>query len=133
MHSPSLLGLGWGVWQTALAAMLSGNGYSSLAKHLAAQVRFGGASARLAMGSEGLLPAPALGERGHRSLTARISAGASRRWRGIEEARVRDSAEVIDAVPEPVSLPAPSRKPRRKCGAEANACPGLPDEQGESE
>jgi hypothetical protein len=38
-------------------------------------------------------------------------------------------AKVIDAVPEPVALPAPSRKPRRKRGAEAKASPLLPDEQ----
>ena len=38
-----------------------------------------------------------------------------------------------DAVPEPVALPPPSRKPRRKRGAEAKASPLLPDEQGESE
>jgi hypothetical protein len=43
------------------------------------------------------------------------------------------SAKVIDAVPEPVALPAPSRKPRRKRGAEAKASPCFPDEQGESE
>jgi hypothetical protein len=35
-------------------------------------------------------------------------------------------------VPEPVALPAPSRKLRRKRGAEAKASPLLPDEQGES-
>ena len=40
-----------------------------------------------------------------------------------------DNAKVIDAVPEPVALPAPSRKPWRKRGA----FPLLPDEQGESE
>jgi hypothetical protein len=44
-----------------------------------------------------------------------------------------ENAKVIDAVPEPVALPAPSRKPRRKRGAEAKASPLLPDEQGESE
>ncbi len=43
------------------------------------------------------------------------------------------NAKVIDAVPEPVALPAPSRKARRKRGAEAKASPLLPDEQGESE
>ena len=42
-------------------------------------------------------------------------------------------AKVIEAVPEPVALPAPSRKPSRKRGAEAKASPLLPDEQGESE
>jgi hypothetical protein len=42
-----------------------------------------------------------------------------------------EGAKVIDAVPEPVALPAPSRKPRRKRGAEAKASPLLPDEQGE--
>jgi hypothetical protein len=44
-----------------------------------------------------------------------------------------EGAKVIDAVPEPVALPAPSRKPWRKRGAEAKASPLLPDEQGESE
>jgi hypothetical protein len=44
-----------------------------------------------------------------------------------------EGTKVIDAVPEPVALPAPSRKPRRKRGAEAKASPLLPDEQGESE
>jgi hypothetical protein len=44
-----------------------------------------------------------------------------------------EGAKVIDAVPEPVALPAPSRKPRRKRGAEANAFPLLLDGQGESE
>ena len=44
-----------------------------------------------------------------------------------------EDAKVIDAVPEPVALPAQSRKPRRKRGAEAKASPLLPDEQGESE
>ena len=43
------------------------------------------------------------------------------------------AAQVIDAVPEPVAFPAPSRKLRRKRGAEAEASPLLPDEQGESE
>ena len=42
-------------------------------------------------------------------------------------------AKVIEAVSEPVALPAPSRKPRRKRGAEAKAPPLLPDEQTESE
>jgi hypothetical protein len=44
-----------------------------------------------------------------------------------------EQAKVVEAVPEPVALPAPSRKPRRKRGAEAKASPLLPDEQGESE
>jgi hypothetical protein len=43
------------------------------------------------------------------------------------------NAQVIAAAMEPVALPAPSRKPRRKRGAEAKASPLLPDEQGESE
>ena len=34
-----------------------------------------------------------------------------------------DGAKVIDAVPEPVALPAPSCKPRRKRGSEAKASP----------
>ena len=53
---------------------------------------------------------------------------------GMLEARaVGEGAKVIDAVPEPVALPAPSRKPRRKRGAEAKASPLRPDEQGEIE
>jgi hypothetical protein len=53
---------------------------------------------------------------------------------GMLEARAAgEGAKVIDAVPEPVALPAPSPKPRRKRGAEAKASPLLPDEQGESE
>ena len=44
-----------------------------------------------------------------------------------------EGAKVIDAVPEPVALPAPSRKPRRKRGAEAKASPLLLDGQGDSE
>jgi hypothetical protein len=44
-----------------------------------------------------------------------------------------EQAKVIEAVPGPVGLPAPSRKPRRKRGAEAKASPLLPDEHGESE
>jgi hypothetical protein len=43
-----------------------------------------------------------------------------------------EQAKVVEAVPEPVGLPAPSRKPRRKRGAEAKASPLLPDEQGDS-
>ena len=39
----------------------------------------------------------------------------------------------MSAPAEPVALPAPSRKPRRKRGAEAKASPLLPDGQGESE
>src|SRR5262245_17409405 len=42
------------------------------------------------------------------------------------EARAGDQAKLIDAVPEPVALVAPSRKPRRKRGAEAKASPLLP-------
>jgi hypothetical protein len=49
------------------------------------------------------------------------------------EARAGDQAKVIGALPEPAALPAPSRKPRRKRGAEAKASPLLSDEQGESE
>ena len=44
-----------------------------------------------------------------------------------------ESANVIDAVPEPEALPAPPRKAKRKRGAEAKASPLFPDEQGESE
>jgi hypothetical protein len=43
------------------------------------------------------------------------------------------SAKVIEAMPEPAALQAPSRKARRKRGAEAKAFPLLPDEQDESE
>jgi hypothetical protein len=60
--------------------------------------------------------------------------------RGIEAIQVmlaaRDAgshAKTIEAVPEPVALPASSRKPSRKRGAEAKASPLLPDEQGETE
>jgi hypothetical protein len=59
--------------------------------------------------------------------------------RGIEAIQVmlaaRDAgshAKMIEAVPEQVALPAPSRKPRRKRGAEAKASPLLPDGQGDS-
>jgi hypothetical protein len=53
---------------------------------------------------------------------------------GMLEARAAgEVAKVIDAPPGPVALPAPSRKPRRKRGAEAKAFPLLLDEQGESE
>jgi hypothetical protein len=49
-------------------------------------------------------------------------------------AKAGDQAKVIEAVPDPIpALPAPSRKPRRKRGAEAKASPLLPHEQGESE
>ena len=34
-----------------------------------------------------------------------------------------EGAKVIDAVPEPVALPAPSLKPRQKRGAEAKPAP----------
>jgi hypothetical protein len=49
------------------------------------------------------------------------------------EARAGDQAKIIEVVPETMALPAPSRKLRRKRGAEAKAFPLLPDEQGESE
>ena len=39
------------------------------------------------------------------------------------EARAGDQAKVIEALPEPVAFPAPSRKPRPKRGAEAKASP----------
>ena len=48
-------------------------------------------------------------------------------------AKAGDQAKVIEAVPEPVALPAPSREPRRKRGAEAKASPLFIDGQGESE
>jgi len=43
------------------------------------------------------------------------------------------NAKLVEGVAQPAALPAPSRKPRRKRGAEAKASPLLPDEQGESE
>jgi hypothetical protein len=47
------------------------------------------------------------------------------------EQRAGEAAKVIAAVPDPIpTLPDPSRKPRRKRGAEAKASPLLPDEQG---
>ena len=42
-----------------------------------------------------------------------------------------EHAKVIDAVPEPVALPAPSRKPRRKRGGEAKASL-LPNSRGKA-
>ena len=51
---------------------------------------------------------------------------------GLLEARAGEQAKMIEGVSEPVALPAPSRKPRRKRGAEAKASPLRPDEQGES-
>ena len=48
-------------------------------------------------------------------------------------ARAGEAAKVIEGTAEPTALPAPSRKLRRKRGAEAKASPLLPDEQGESE
>ena len=47
--------------------------------------------------------------------------------------RSGEAAKVIEGTAEPAALPAPSRKPRPKRGAEAKASPLLPDEQGESE
>jgi hypothetical protein len=48
------------------------------------------------------------------------------------EQRAGEAAKVIEAVPDPIpALPAPSREPRRKCGA--GASPLLPDEKGERE
>ena len=47
--------------------------------------------------------------------------------------RSGEAAKVIEGAAELAALPAPSRKPRRKRGAEAKASPLLPDEQGESE
>jgi hypothetical protein len=43
--------------------------------------------------------------------------------RKMLEARSGEQAKVIEAVPEPVALPAPSHKPRRKRGAEAKPAP----------
>ena len=42
------------------------------------------------------------------------------------EARAGDQAKVIEAMSEPVALPAPSHKPRRKRGAEAQASTCFP-------
>jgi hypothetical protein len=42
------------------------------------------------------------------------------------EARAGDQAKVIEALPEPAALPAPSRKPRSKRGGEAKASPCFP-------
>jgi hypothetical protein len=61
--------------------------------------------------------------------------------RGIEaikqmlEARAGDQVKIIEAVPEPVALPAPSRKPRRKVRkSDRLAGPGVgtADERGNS-
>jgi hypothetical protein len=52
---------------------------------------------------------------------------------GMVDQRLGEKAKVIEVMPEPAALPAPSRKPRRKRGAEAKASPLLPDEPGESE
>ena len=49
----------------------------------------------------------------------------------IEGGLSGENAKVVEGVAEPVALPAPSRKPRRKRGAGAKASPLLPDEQGE--
>src|SRR5262249_29222395 len=48
-------------------------------------------------------------------------------------AQAGEATKVIEGTAEPTALPAPSRKLRRKRGAEAKASPLLPDEQGESE
>ena len=64
---------------------------------------------------------------------SQLEAGIEAIQRMLEARAVSEGAKVIDAVPEPAALPAPSRKPRRKRGAEAKASPLLPDEQGESE
>src|SRR4029077_12630515 len=60
-----------------------------------------------------------------------LEAGIEAIQRMLEARAAGAGAQVIDAVAEPVALPAPS--PRRKRGAEAKASPLLPDEQGESE
>ena len=62
-----------------------------------------------------------------------LEAGIEAIQRMLEARAAGEGAKVIDAVPEPVALPAPSRKPRRKRGAGAKASPLLPDEQSESE
>jgi len=49
---------------------------------------------------------------------------------GMIEAKLAGAnAKVVEGVAEPAALPDPSRKPRRKRGAEAKASPLLPDEQ----
>jgi hypothetical protein len=52
-----------------------------------------------------------------------LEAGIEAIQRMLEARAAGESAKVIDAVPESVALPAPSRKPRRKRGAEAKASP----------
>jgi hypothetical protein len=55
--------------------------------------------------------------------------------RMLEARAAGEGAKVIDAVPEPVALPAPSRKPRRKARRtewEMGADMGKPDETGNS-
>jgi hypothetical protein len=61
-----------------------------------------------------------------------LEAGIEAIQRMLEARTPGDQARVVEGVAEPVALPAPSRKARRKRGAEAKASPLLPDEQGES-
>jgi len=52
-----------------------------------------------------------------------LEAGIEAIQRMLEARAASEVAKVIDAVPEPVALPAPSLKPRRKHGAEAKPAP----------
>jgi hypothetical protein len=54
-----------------------------------------------------------------------LEAGIEAIQRMLEARATGEGSKVIDAVPEPVALPAPSRKPRRKRGAEAKPAPSL--------
>src|SRR6476659_11412761 len=48
----------------------------------------------------------------------------------IDQKLAGANSQVLEGVAAPMALPAPSRKPRRKRGAEAQASPLLSDEQG---
>ena len=52
-----------------------------------------------------------------------LEAGIEAIQRMLEARAASEVAKVIDAVPEPVALPAPSLKPRQKRGAEAKPAP----------
>jgi hypothetical protein len=52
-----------------------------------------------------------------------LEAGIEAIQRMLEARASSEVAKVIDAVPEPVALPAPSLKPRQKRGAEAKPAP----------
>jgi hypothetical protein len=42
---------------------------------------------------------------------------------GMVDQRLGEKAKIVGGMPDPAALPAPSRKPRRKRGAEATASP----------